>query len=152
MKHEAKIRKELSNPGPDRVWYVGDAFRFGMSVDEVYRLSGIDPLVPGADRRHHQEPKIRSSSSVLAVSIATRSGVSSARASPMRAWRLLIGVSEKELRKKRWELGVKPVYKRVDTCAAEFATSTAYMYSTYEEECEANPSSRDKIMVLGGGP
>ncbi|MDI1301254.1 MAG: carbamoyl-phosphate synthase large subunit [bacterium] len=148
---EARIRKELSNPGPDRIWYVGDAFRSGLSVDEIYQLSGIDPwfLV-------QIEDIIKSEEEVKQIGFAgfdkatfwrlKRKGFSDARLSS------LIGVSEKELRKKRWELGVKPVYKRVDTCAAEFATSTAYMYSTYEEECEANPSDRKKIMVLGGGP
>ena len=148
---EARIRKELSNPGPDRIWYVGDAFRSGMSVDEIYQLSGIDPwfLV-------QIEDIIKAEEEVKQIGFAgfdkaafwrlKRKGFSDARLSA------LIGVSEKELRKKRWELGVKPVYKRVDTCAAEFATSTAYMYSTYEEECEARPSDRKKIMVLGGGP
>ncbi len=148
---EAKIRKELSNPGPDRIWFVGDAFRSGMGVDEIYRLSGIDPwfLV-------QIEDIIKSEEEVKQIGFAgfdrdtfwrlKRKGFSDSRLAS------LIGVSEKELRKKRWELGVKPVYKRVDTCAAEFATSTAYMYSTYEEECEAKPSNRDKIMVLGGGP
>ncbi|MDF2446446.1 MAG: carbamoyl-phosphate synthase large subunit [Moraxellaceae bacterium] len=148
---EARIRKELSNPGPDRIWYVGDAFRSGMGVDEIYRLSGIDPwfLV-------QIEDLIKAEEHVKQIGFAgfdrdtfwrlKRKGFSDSRLAA------LIGVSEKELRKKRWELGVKPVYKRVDTCAAEFATSTAYMYSTYEEECEAKPSNRDKIMVLGGGP
>jgi carbamoyl-phosphate synthase large subunit len=122
-----------------------------LSVDEIYQLSGIDPwfLV-------QIEDIIKAEEEVKQIGFAgfdkaafwrfKRKGFSDARLSS------LIGVSEKELRKKRWELGVKPVYKRVDTCAAEFATSTAYMYSTYEEECEANPSSRNKIMVLGGGP
>ncbi|MFZ5560328.1 MAG: carbamoyl-phosphate synthase large subunit [Pseudomonadota bacterium] len=148
---DAKLRHELSNPGPERIWYVGDAFRHGMSVDEISRLSGIDPwfLV-------QIEDIIRAEEQVKQIGFAgfdrdtfwrlKRKGFSDARLAS------LIGVSEKELRKRRWELGVRPVYKRVDTCAAEFATSTAYMYSTYEEECEANPSNRDKIMVLGGGP
>ncbi|MDN8779935.1 hypothetical protein Q0M83_14695, partial [Staphylococcus aureus] len=64
----------------------------------------------------------------------------------------LMGISQKQFRKHRWNLGVMPVYKRVDTCAAEFESDTAYMYSTYDEECEANPSTKDKIMVIGGGP
>jgi len=148
---EGKLRNELSNPGPDRIWYIGDAFRMGLSVDEIYRLSGVDPwfLV-------QIEDIIKSETEVARLGFAgldhgtmwglKRKGFSDSRLAT------LIGVSEKELRKRRWDLGINPVYKRVDTCAAEFATSTAYMYSTYEEECEANPSNRDKIMVLGGGP
>ncbi|HEX6591001.1 MAG TPA: carbamoyl-phosphate synthase large subunit, partial [Moraxellaceae bacterium] len=148
---EARLRNELSNPGPDRIWYIGDAFRMGLSVAEVYRLSGVDPwfLV-------QIEDIIKAEAEVARIGFAgldrdtlwqlKRKGFSDSRLAS------LIGVSEKELRTRRWSLGVKPVYKRVDTCAAEFATSTAYMYSTYEEECEAKPSNRDKIMVLGGGP
>ena len=148
---EGKLRNELSNPGPDRIWYIGDAFRMGLSVDEIYRLSGVDPwfLV-------QIEDIIKSETEVARLGFAgldhstmwglKRKGFADSRLAT------LIGVSEKELRKRRWDLGINPVYKRVDTCAAEFATSTAYMYSTYEEECEANPSNRDKIMVLGGGP
>ena len=148
---EAKLRNELSNPGPDRIWYIADAFRMGLSLDEVYRLTGVDKwfLV-------QIEDIIKSEADVARIGFAgldrdvmwglKRKGFSDSRLAS------LIGVSEKELRTRRWSLGVKPVYKRVDTCAAEFATSTAYMYSTYEEECEANPSNRDKIMVLGGGP
>lgn len=148
---EGKLRNELSNPGPDRIWYIGDAFRMGLSVEEIYRLSGVDPwfLV-------QIEDIIKSETEVARLGFAgldhstmwglKRKGFADSRLAT------LIGVSEKELRKRRWDLGINPVYKRVDTCAAEFATSTAYMYSTYEEECEANPSNRDKIMVLGGGP
>jgi carbamoyl-phosphate synthase large subunit len=148
---EAKLRNELSNPGPDRIWYIGDAFRMGLGLDEVYRLTGVDKwfLV-------QIEDLIKSEADVARIGFAgldydtmwglKRKGFSDSRLAS------LIGVSEKELRTRRWNLGIRPVYKRVDTCAAEFATSTAYMYSTYEEECEANPSSRDKIMVLGGGP
>jgi carbamoyl-phosphate synthase large subunit len=148
---DARVRNELSNPGPDRVWYVGDAFRIGMSVEQIYKLSGIDPwfLV-------QIEDIIKAEEQVRQIGFAgfdketlwklKRKGFADSRLAS------LIGVAEKEVRKRRWELGVKPVYKRVDTCAAEFSTSTAYMYSTYEEECEANPSNRDKIMVLGGGP
>ncbi len=146
-----KLRNELSNPGPDRIWYIGDAFRMGLSVDEIYLLSGVDPwfLV-------QIEDIIKSEAEVARIGFAgldhgtmwqlKRKGFSDSRLAS------LIGVSETELRKRRWSLGINPAYKRVDTCAAEFATSTAYMYSTYEEECEAQPSDRNKIMVLGGGP
>ncbi|HMX99857.1 MAG TPA: carbamoyl-phosphate synthase large subunit [Agitococcus sp.] len=148
---EDKLRHELKNPGPDRIWYIGDAFRAGLSVEQVYEYSAVDPwfLV-------QIEDIIKAEAQVKQLGFAgcsrdvlwglKRKGFSDSRLAS------LLGVSEKQLRKKRWELGVYPTYKRVDTCAAEFATSTAYMYSSYEEECEAQPSQRDKIVVLGGGP
>ncbi len=145
------IIRELKQPGAERIWYIGDALRLGMSVEEIYELSGVDPwfLVQLEDLIKDEE---RVSSMALSdmdkdqIYRLKRKGFSDARLSK------LLGVSEKQFRKQRQSLGVRPVYKRVDTCAAEFATDTAYMYSTYEEECEANPSSRDKIMVIGGGP
>jgi carbamoyl-phosphate synthase large subunit len=142
---------ELKNPGPDRIWYVGDAFRSGMTLEEIYEYSAIDPwfLV-------QIEDLIKTENSLKKVALSDidavfmrrlkRKGFSDKRLA------VLLAVSEKELRKRRHALGVRPVFKRVDTCAAEFSTSTAYMYSTYEEECEANVSTRDKILVLGGGP
>ncbi len=142
---------ELTNPKPERIWYIGDAFRAGMSVDEVYHLSGVDPwfLVQIKDL-------IVTEDSLKKVALddidrdhmfrLKRKGFSDARLA------VLLAVSEHDVRIHRCGLGVRPVYKRVDTCAAEFATATAYMYSTYEEECEAAPSQRDKILVLGGGP
>ena len=142
---------ELTNPKPERIWYIGDAFRAGMSVDEVYQLSGVDPwfLV-------QIEDLIITEDSLKKVALddidrdhmfrLKRKGFSDARLA------VLLAVSEHDVRSHRCGLGVRPVYKRVDTCAAEFATATAYMYSTYEEECEAAPSERDKILVLGGGP
>ena len=142
---------ELTNPKPERIWYIGDAFRAGMSVDEVYQLSGVDPwfLV-------QIEDLIVTEDSLKKVALhdidrdhmfrLKRKGFSDARLA------VLLAVSEHDVRSHRCGLGVRPVYKRVDTCAAEFATATAYMYSTYEEECEAAPSERDKILVLGGGP
>ncbi|MCB1673547.1 MAG: carbamoyl-phosphate synthase large subunit, partial [Pseudomonadales bacterium] len=148
---EDKIRHELKNPGPDRIWYIGDAFRLGMSLEQVYEYSAVDPwfLV-------QIEDIIKAEEQVKQLGFAgcsqewlltlKRKGFSDSRLAH------LLGVSEKQLRKKRWELGVYPTYKRVDTCAAEFATSTAYMYSTYEEECEAHPSENKKVMILGGGP
>ncbi len=145
------IRAQLITPGPDRIWVVGDAFRAGMSVDEVYELSGIDPwyLV-------QIEELIKLESEVERIGLdgldkalllkLKRKGFSDQRLAT------LAGCSEQSVREKRLSAGVKPVYKRVDTCAAEFASSTAYMYSTYEEECESQPSEKDKIIVLGGGP
>ncbi|PXF30160.1 carbamoyl phosphate synthase large subunit [Pokkaliibacter plantistimulans] len=143
--------RELTLPGADRIWFLADAFRYGMSIEECYKLSGIDPwflvqvkdLVDEEDRIHKLAIADLDKDSLFRIK---RKGFSDARLAE------LLGVSEKEFRKRRWALDIHPVYKRVDTCAAEFSTDTAYMYSTYEEECEANPSARDKIMVLGGGP
>ncbi|MFO7169749.1 MAG: carbamoyl-phosphate synthase large subunit [Chloroflexota bacterium] len=145
------LKRELTVPGAERIWYVADAFRAGKSVEQVFELTRIDPwfLVQIEDLVKEEER-------VKTLGLASidrdlmfrlkRKGFSDARLAK------LLGVTEKNLRAHRHKLKVLPVYKRVDTCAAEFATDTAYMYSTYEEECEANPSSRDKIMILGGGP
>jgi carbamoyl-phosphate synthase large subunit len=147
----SRLRNELRQPGPDRLWYVGEAFRHGMTMDEVHEVTMIDPwfLV-------QIEDIIRTESVIAATPLADvareqmlgwkRKGFSDERMAA------LMGVAESEVRKRRYDLDVRPVYKRVDTCAAEFASSTAYMYSTYEEECEADVSDREKIMVLGGGP
>ena len=143
--------KELHNPAPERIWYVADAFRAGMTVDEVYQHSSIDPwflvqikdLVEEENRLKHLDLEDIDRDYLFRLK---RKGFSDKRLS------VLLALSEKEVRQYRHSLGLHPVYKRVDTCAAEFSTSTAYMYSTYEEECEANPSDRDKILVLGGGP
>ncbi len=142
---------ELTNPGADRIWYVADAFRAGMAMPEIYKYSGIDPwfLVQIQDL-------VETENSLKTVHLddfdqrrmftLKRKGFSDERLA------VLLGVTEAQVREHRHSLGVRPVYKRVDTCAAEFASATAYMYSTYEEECEAAPSDRDKILVLGGGP
>ncbi|HEX5360002.1 MAG TPA: carbamoyl-phosphate synthase large subunit, partial [Fluviicoccus sp.] len=146
-----KLRHELKNPGPERIWYIGDAFRMGLSVEQVYEYTAVDRwFLVQIEDIIKAEDKVKQ----LGFAGCTRDVLWQLKRKGFADSRLaaLLGVSEKQLRKKRWELGVYPVYKRVDTCAAEFATGTAYMYSTYEEECEANPSSRDKIMVLGGGP
>ncbi|MBR9828960.1 MAG: carbamoyl-phosphate synthase large subunit [Oceanospirillales bacterium] len=146
-----EIVTELTQPGAQRIWYIGDAFRLGMSVDEVYKLSGVDPwfLVQIEDLIKDEQRVSETALSELdkdQIFRLKRKGFSDTRLSH------LLGVSEKQFRKHRQNLGVRPVFKRVDTCAAEFSTDTAYMYSTYEEECEANPSDREKIMVIGGGP
>ncbi|HET8902582.1 MAG TPA: carbamoyl-phosphate synthase large subunit [Saccharospirillum sp.] len=145
------IVRELKEPGAERIWYIGDAFRADFSVEEVHRLTGVDPwyLVQIEDLINEEKALQESGMKDLdadAMRRLKRKGFSDERLAH------LMGVSEKELRKKRWAQGVRPVYKRVDTCAAEFASSTAYMYSSYDEECEAAPSDRDKIMVIGGGP
>jgi len=145
------ILRELQQPGAERIWYVGDAFRAGMSIDEIYQYSGIDPwfLVQIQDLiAEEQAVQTMAMSDVTQEHLyrLKRKGFSDARLA------MLLGISEKQVRKYRHGFGMRPVYKRVDTCSAEFATDTAYMYSTYEEECESAPSSRDKIMVIGGGP
>ncbi|WP_250459006.1 carbamoyl-phosphate synthase large subunit [Microbulbifer litoralis] len=146
-----RLRRELSVPGAERIWYVGDAFRMDMSVQEVYELSGIDPwfLVQIEELIKIEQPL--KSMPTSAIDAATMRFLKRKGFSDMRLANLL-GVSQKTVREFRHKLGVFPSYKRVDTCAAEFATSTAYMYSTYDEECESNPSGNKKIMVLGGGP
>ncbi len=145
------ICAELGNPGPDRIWAVGDAFRLGMSVEEVFNISKIDPwfLVQIEDLvRQAQALNGRTLESLNADDLRAlkRSGFADARLA------VLLGTDDAAVRAYRHALGVRPVFKRVDTCAAEFSTNTAYMYSTYEEECESQPTDKKKIMVLGGGP
>ncbi|MGA7748844.1 MAG: carbamoyl-phosphate synthase large subunit, partial [Gallionella sp.] len=145
------IAAELGSPGPYRIWAVGDAFRLGMSVEEVFNNSKIDPwfLVQIEDLIHQEKSLAgRTLESLGADELRAlkRSGFADARLAK------LLGTDAGAMRAYRHALGVRPVFKRVDTCAAEFATNTAYMYSTYEEECEAQPTSNKKIMVLGGGP
>jgi carbamoyl-phosphate synthase large subunit len=142
---------ELKNPGADRIWYLVDAFRAGMSVDEVAELSGMDAWVLVQIADLVCEEQALGGRSIESLDHAElfrlkRKGFSDKRLAS------LLAANEKVVRDHRHSLDIRPVYKRVDTCAAEFATSTAYMYSTYEEECEANVSERDKILVLGGGP
>jgi carbamoyl-phosphate synthase large subunit len=145
------IETELALPGAERIWYIADALRAGMTLDEIYALTHIDPwFLAQIEDLVGQERvlKGRSLDSLTREEMLTlkRSGFSDRRLAK------LLGCDQHQVREKRRALGVRPVYKRVDTCAAEFATDTAYMYSTYEEECEAAPSDRKKIMVLGGGP
>ncbi|QEM83419.1 carbamoyl-phosphate synthase large subunit [Halomonas binhaiensis] len=147
----ALIKGELQAAGADRIFFIADAMRSGMSLEEIFGLTNIDPwfLVQLEDLvKTEQQVAERSLSDLGAQEIfrLKRKGFSDARLAR------LLGVSEKEFRKTRQAAGIRPAYKRVDTCAAEFASDTAYMYSTYEEECEAEVSDRQKIMVLGGGP
>ncbi|WP_101759788.1 carbamoyl-phosphate synthase large subunit [Oceanicoccus sp. KOV_DT_Chl] len=146
-----QIISELTNPGPDRIWFVADAFRAGFSVDDVFGFSKIDRwfLVQIEDIVNSENAlQSRQLSGLSADEMyrLKRKGFSDKRLSD------LLSEEEAAVRAHRHALNIRPVYKRVDTCAAEFSTSTAYMYSTYEEECEADVSSRDKILVLGGGP
>ena len=146
-----ELKSELITPGADRVWYLGDAFRAGMDIEEVYRLSGIDPwfLVQIEDII-----KTENALKTILLEDLDESYLRSLKRKGFSDGRLavLLAVEEEEVREWRHKLKIRPVYKRVDTCAAEFASSTAYMYSTYEEECEAEPTGREKIVVLGGGP
>jgi carbamoyl-phosphate synthase large subunit len=145
------LREELRMPSGERIRYIGDAFRAGWSLQEVNKLSYVDPwfLVQIEDLIKEEQRVVAEGLESLAVERLRqlkRKGFADSRLAK------LIGTDEASVRRRRLRLGVRPVYKRVDTCAAEFATSTAYMYSTYEEECESQPSDNKKIMILGGGP
>ncbi|PLC55364.1 carbamoyl phosphate synthase large subunit [Pollutimonas nitritireducens] len=146
-----KIQVELGEPGPERIWYVGDAFAQGFTLEEVHSLTRIDPwflaqIKEIVDIELALEQKTPADLDHDTVRELKRRGFSDRRLA------FLLDTSETEVRKLRHQLGVRPVYKRVDTCAGEFATRTAYMYSTYEDECESAPTDRKKIIVLGGGP
>ena len=146
-----KLRQELRIPGSNRLLYVADAMRHGYSYEDVAFVTGIDPwfLIQIADLVNvENEIREKGLPGLNAAMMRTikRKGFSDARIAA------LVGVKEPAVRKRRLEMKVRPVYKRVDTCAAEFATTTAYMYSTYDEECEAEPTDNAKIMILGGGP
>ena len=148
------LEKELGAPGPDRIWYVGDAFAMGMSVDEVFALTKIDPwFLVQIEQIVKIELELETTSldKIDAVTLRAlkQKGFSDRRLAKQ------LKTTDTAIREARKALGVRPVYKRVDTCAAEFATNTAYLYSTYEaegSECEAEPTNKKKIMVLGGGP
>ncbi|MDH4054825.1 MAG: carbamoyl-phosphate synthase large subunit [Gammaproteobacteria bacterium] len=145
------LRHELRMPGPDRLLYVADALRHGYSYEDVAKLTGIDPwfVVQIADLVNAEGRLLEVGLPGLDAKLMRkmkRKGFSDARMAD------ILKVEEKVVRRRRLELKVRPVYKRVDTCGAEFATTTAYLYSSYDDECEAAPSSNQKIMILGGGP
>ncbi len=146
-----EIEAELMSPGPERIWYVGDAFRAGMSIDEVHAVSKIDPWFLDQIQALIEMETALANRTLTDVGADELRRLKRAGFSDRRLAKLL-GTDQHAVRARRGELAIHPVYKRVDTCAAEFATQTAYMYSTYEEECEAQPGDRKKIMVLGGGP
>ena len=148
---KATIRHELQNPGADRLWYVADAFRAGMSLQDIFNDTKIDPwfLIQIEELLNlEKEVAAKGLSGIDAdfMRKLKRKGFADARLAK------LLNVKEAQVRELRYQYQILPVYKRVDTCAAEFSTNTAYMYSTYEEECEAAPTNKDKIIVLGGGP
>ena len=151
MAVEGDFDERLSNPNPDRLLYVAQAFREGYSVDKIYGLTKIDPwyLVYIEDLMNIESElknkEIDSINNEMMQSLKSK-GFSDARLAD------LLSVNEIDVRNLRISQGIVPVYKRVDTCAAEFKTTTAYLYSTYDEECESMPSSKDKIIILGGGP
>jgi len=145
------LASKLKTPRAERFHYIADAFRCDMSVAEVSRLSGIDPWFLAQIEDLIADETVLSNLGLADLNYSTvqrfkRKGFSDIRMAQ------LLGLTEKGFRQHRQKLGVRPVYKRVDTCAAEFATGTAYLYSTYEEECESQPTNREKIMILGGGP
>ncbi|CCD28859.1 carbamoyl phosphate synthase, large subunit [Candidatus Glomeribacter gigasporarum BEG34] len=146
-----EIGKEISAPGPHRIWFVADAFRIGLTRAHIHAETGIDPwFLAQIEQIVQQEQALQECAleelSADGLRRLKRSGFSDRRLAR------LMHTTPAAVRARRWQLNVRPVYKRVDTCAAEFAVHTAYLYSTYEEECEAQPSSRKKIVVLGGGP
>ncbi len=146
-----ELQRQLREPKPDRIFYVADAFRAGWSLETLHELTAIDPwFLDQLQELIEVETKL-AKQGIEALDQATlrqvkRMGFSDARLAQV------TGSTERSVRHLRKAFGVRPVYKRVDSCAAEFATSTAYMYSTYEQECEAAPTDRQKVMVLGGGP
>ena len=158
------LERELGEPGPERIWYVGDAFAMGLSVDEVFELTKIDrwflvqiEQIVKIELDIDQLIAAKGESALASLDAATLRTLKQKGFSDRRLAKLL-KTTEKAVREARRSLNVRPIYKRVDTCAAEFATNTAYLYSTYEGngstngECEAEPTDKKKIMVLGGGP
>ena len=146
-----KMQREMRHPGPDRLLYVADAFRIGMTLDEIHDASKIDPWFLA-----QIEDLIITEQSLATKTLSTlkdgelyklkRKGFSDIRIAK------LLDASETEVRNVRHKQNIRPVYKRIDSCAAEFSSDTAYLYSTYEEECEARVSDKEKIIILGGGP
>jgi carbamoyl-phosphate synthase large subunit len=145
------IEEELGEPGPERIWYVGDAFAQGFTTEEVHQLTHIDPWFLVQIKEIIDIELWLEKQSLEAIDKTTLLNLKKKGFADRRLAKLL-KTTDKAVRERRHALNVRPVYKRVDTCAGEFATDTAYMYSTYEEECESNPTDRKKIMVLGGGP
>ncbi|HEX6929355.1 MAG TPA: carbamoyl-phosphate synthase large subunit, partial [Gammaproteobacteria bacterium] len=146
-----RLRNELRYPGPERLWYVGDALRASMDIEDVFELTKIDRwFLAQIEEIIAEEQRVRDDGiealDAERIFLLKRMGFADSRLAT------LLNVEEGEIRARRHAFNVHPVFKRVDSCAAEFPAATAYMYSTYEEECEANPTDREKIIVLGGGP
>lgn len=147
----AEIRQYLQRPTWQRLWYIADAFRLGYSLDEIHELSGIDPWFLAQIKDLVEKERFVSQCGLEGLDKKTLFHLKQQGFSD-RFLAARLGVSEEKLRDHRHALEIRPTYKRVDSCAAEFSVDTAYLYSTYEQECEANPTQRKKIMVLGGGP
>ena len=152
------LERELGEPGPERIWYVGDAFAAGWSLEEVHQFTKIDlwflvqiEEIVKIELELDKLTAEKGDAALASLDVDTLRTLKKKGFSDRRLAKLL-KTTEKAVRDQRRALNVRPVYKRVDTCAAEFATNTAYMYSTYEDECESAPSDKKKIMVLGGGP
>ncbi|OGU10814.1 MAG: carbamoyl phosphate synthase large subunit, partial [Geobacteraceae bacterium GWC2_58_44] len=154
-KERAQLLDKLRTPNCDRPWYVGDAFRCGMTVDEIYALTAIDPwflhnirqIIEMEEELKQVNPETEDKAKLKDILLeAKRYGFAD------KYLGMLWNIPENDVRALRLSVGVKPVFKRVDTCAAEFVAHTPYLYSTYEEECEAEPTDRKKIIILGGGP
>ena len=146
-----EIIDEIGNPGPERILYLADAFRVGLTLDEVFEETAVDPWFLAQIEQLVRIEQALAGRALAELTAADLRALKSRGFSDKRLAKLL-GTHQHALREARWQHGVRPVYKRVDTCAAEFSTQTAYMYSTYDEECEAEPTAKKKIMVLGGGP
>ncbi|MES2025518.1 MAG: carbamoyl-phosphate synthase large subunit [Pseudomonadota bacterium] len=145
------IEEELGEPGPERIWYVGDAFAQGFSLEEVHGLTHIDPWFLAQIKEIVDIELWLETQSLTSIDKDTLFKLKQKGFADRRLAKLL-KTTDKAVREQRHAMNIRPVYKRVDTCAGEFATNTAYMYSTYEEECESKPTNKKKIMVLGGGP
>ncbi|MCK5876827.1 MAG: carbamoyl-phosphate synthase large subunit, partial [Candidatus Marithrix sp.] len=151
LEKDESLQLKLQTPGPERLWYIAEAFRNGWTLDYVYNLTFIDKwfliqIIDLVDEESNLEVGCLETMEADRLRSLKRKGFSDRRLAK------LLGTKEKSVRELRHKLNIRPVFKRVDSCAAEFVASTAYMYSTYEEECEALPTQRNKIMVLGGGP
>ena len=145
------IAYELGNPGSERLWYIADAFRCNMTFDEVHNLTQIDPWFLAQIEDLIKQEQILAQKTLSQINYGELRQLKRAGFSDQRLAKLL-KTEDSAVRSQRHQFNLRPVFKRVDTCAAEFATNTAYLYSTYEEECEAQPTDKKKIMVLGGGP
>ena len=147
----SSVKRNLVEPGPNRIWHLADAFRLEITLEEIYAITKIDRwfLCEIQDLIFEERQLFGKTIEAIDESLLyrlKRKGFSDYRIAS------ILDCKESDVRQKRHQFNIRPVYKRVDTCAAEFSTETAYMYSTYEEECEARPSQKDKILVLGGGP
>ncbi len=150
-KDRETIEEELGEPGPERIWYVGDAFAHGFTLEEVHELTHIDPWFLAQIKEIVDIELWLETTTLDAIDRPTLKRLKQKGFADRRLAKLL-QTTDRAVREQRHAMNLRPVYKRVDTCAGEFATNTAYMYSTYEEECESNPTNNKKIMVLGGGP